>query len=184
MCAHPPLVRVCRQAVHATIERERTVEMCRRVTMLALAHRTSQHVLPSTRTLLADRLARALRTAGADTASPSAAGTLGECVDVLAEALMAEVHEAGGRGTWEQVGTARQAALLQRLLLVLSVPEADYCPRLGKEATAAFSAEETEAGLQRLVRWGWAVEPKGGGSSTRRFVFSQRYLRQVRAQRA
>ena len=112
---------------------------------------------------LALALGNALRQAGLDASAPVAPGTLGECfacvfaeLGVDAESGVVDASKHATLSNRQRVLNAREASLTQRLLAMMSVAEEHYCPRLGSEALAPFTIEETQAALARLTGSGCA----------------------------
>ena len=98
-------------------------------------------------------LARALRAGniGTRASSGGGGGMLDKCfamvvehlgVDVGSGAVDSSKHES--HVSRLQPESARQAALVQRLLAMMTVAEGDYCPRLGSESLSPFTIEETQ----------------------------------------
>ena len=130
-------------------------------------------------------LGHSLHAAGLERSTKSGRGTLGECFDVLVDHL--GIDTASGvvdaakhrlRANRPRVTSCRQGAARRPTARMMAAAEAEYCPRIGTEALAPFTIEETQEALKLLVTSGWAVKQKLVGPSARRFTLSHRYVTQ------
>ena len=168
----------------------RPAKNCQKIiSRTVLARNTSHKNLHVWRRKLAFKIGDGLRVAGLQITSPCRRGTLADCFATVATGLGVDLASGAvdfsnytAQGIDQRPESARQAALIQRLLAMMAVPDADYCPRLSAESLNSFSIEETQDALRMLVKWGWAVKNKVTGPSLRRFTLSHRYLQQQQMQ--